>query len=138
MPAERADAPAKSDEEVFFASAPDAPEPEPIRPEAAAPPAEPLAAPDASVSPAELPREALDHIGARVREAFAWQPVTADGAPAGAHALSAADVDKVAQKMVELYTPQLERIAWEIIPDIAEMLVKRRIAELEQATEEES
>jgi CheY-like chemotaxis protein len=137
-PMEKADAPAKSDEEVFLASAPEAPEPEPIPPEAAAPPAEPLAAPAASVPPAELPKEALEHIGARVREAFAWQPVTADGAPAGAHALSAADVDKVAQKMVELYTPQLEHIAWEIIPDVAEMLVKRRIAELEKSVEEES
>jgi hypothetical protein len=118
---------------VFLASAP-----EPIRPEVAAPPAEPFAAPAASVSPAELPREALEHIGARMREAFTWQPVTADGVLAGAHALSAADVEKVAQKVVELYTPQLERIAWEIIPDIAEMLVKRRIAELEKAAEEES
>jgi len=136
-PAEKADT-SKGDEEVFLASAPETSEPEPIRPEAAAPPAEPLAASAASVSPAELPREALEHIGARMREAFTWQPVTADGALAGAHALSAADVEKVAQKVVELYTPQLERIAWEIIPDIAEMLVKRRIAELEKAAEDES
>jgi CheY-like chemotaxis protein len=132
-PAEAADTPAKSDEEVFLASGP-----EPIRPEVAALPAEPFAAPAASISPAELPREALEHIGARMREAFTWQPVTADGAPAGAHALSAAELEKVAQKVVELYTPQLERIAWEIIPDIAEMLVKKRIAELEKAVEEES
>lgn len=50
--------------------------------------------------------------------------------------LSEADVERVARKVLELATPILERVAWEVIPDMAEMLVRQRIAELEAAAEE--
>ncbi len=50
--------------------------------------------------------------------------------------LSEADVERVARKVVELATPLLERVAWEVIPDMAEMLVRQRIAELEARAEE--
>jgi CheY-like chemotaxis protein len=46
-------------------------------------------------------------------------------------------VERIAQRVVELAAPALERIAWEVIPDMAEMLVRKRIAELEAAAEEE-
>ena len=45
-------------------------------------------------------------------------------------------VDRIAKRVVELAAPLLERIAWEVIPDMAEMLVRKRIAELEAAEEE--
>ncbi|HVN76639.1 MAG TPA: response regulator [Thermoanaerobaculaceae bacterium] len=52
--------------------------------------------------------------------------------------LSDAQIDKIAKRVVELAAPQLERIAWEVIPDMAEMLVRKRIEDLEKAAEEES
>jgi hypothetical protein len=47
------------------------------------------------------------------------------------------DVDRIARRVMELAQPMLERIAWEVIPDMAEMLVYRRIQELETAAEQE-
>ncbi|HPW55527.1 MAG: response regulator [Thermoanaerobaculaceae bacterium] len=49
--------------------------------------------------------------------------------------LSEAALEQVAQRVLQLATPIIERIAWEILPDMAEMLVRRRIAELEQDAE---
>lgn len=49
--------------------------------------------------------------------------------------LSDQELEQVARKVLELATPLLERIAWEVIPDMAEMLVRQRIRELEQAAE---
>lgn len=60
---------------------------------------------------------------------------TAPAAPVSAE-LSEADVERIARKVLELATPILERVAWEVIPDMAEMLVRQRIAELEAAAEE--
>jgi CheY-like chemotaxis protein len=58
--------------------------------------------------------------------------------PAAAAELSDEQVEKIAKRVVDLATPLLERIAWEVIPDMAEMMVRKRIAELEKAAEEES
>ncbi len=62
--------------------------------------------------------------------------------PAGAGAVSAelsdAQVDAIARRVVELAAPVLERIAWEVLPDMAEMVVRRRIEQLEKAAEEDS
>ncbi len=52
--------------------------------------------------------------------------------------LSDEDVERIAQRVLELATPLLERIAWEVIPDMAEMLVRKRIRELEEAAEQEA
>jgi CheY-like chemotaxis protein len=59
-------------------------------------------------------------------------------APAPPEPLSDEQIEKIARRVIELAAPQLERIAWEVIPDLAEMLVRKRIAELEKAAEEES
>lgn len=48
------------------------------------------------------------------------------------------DVDRIARRVLELAQPMLERISWEVIPDMAEMLVHQRIRELEAAVEEEN
>jgi len=55
----------------------------------------------------------------------------------GTGPLSDADVERVARRVLELATPLLEQIAWEVLPDVAETLVRARIAELETAAEEE-
>lgn len=55
----------------------------------------------------------------------------------GSGGLSDEDLERIAQRVVELATPTIERIAWEVIPDMAEMLVRKRIRELEEAAERE-
>ena len=46
--------------------------------------------------------------------------------------LSEEQVDRIARRVVELMSEQVVRnIAWEVIPDVAEMLVKERIRQLE-------
>lgn len=52
--------------------------------------------------------------------------------------LSDDEIDRIAHKVLELATPLIERIAWEVLPDMAEMLVRRRIRELEEAAEQET
>jgi CheY-like chemotaxis protein len=48
--------------------------------------------------------------------------------------LSDADVDRIARRVVELMSDQLVRnIAWEVIPDVAQAVVRERVRELEQA-----
>ena len=61
----------------------------------------------------------------------------APGAPA-THDLSQDEVDRIARRVLELAEPLIERIAWEVIPDMAEMMVRQRIREIEEAAEEES
>jgi hypothetical protein len=56
----------------------------------------------------------------------------------GTGTLSDADVERIARRVLELATPLLEQIAWEVLPDVAEALVRARIAELESAAESES
>jgi CheY-like chemotaxis protein len=70
-------------------------------------------------------------------------PVAAPAPPAPQPAapgreLSQDEVDRIARRVLELAEPLIERISWEVIPDMAEMLVRQRIRELEEAAEEES
>ena len=49
-------------------------------------------------------------------------------------ALSEADVDRIARRVVQLLTDKAVRdIAWEVVPEFAERLVRERIAEVERA-----
>jgi CheY-like chemotaxis protein len=53
-------------------------------------------------------------------------------APAGKSDLSEEQIDKIARRVVELMSEQVVRnIAWEVIPDLAEMVVRERIRQLE-------
>lgn len=62
-------------------------------------------------------------------------------APASSSASSSSDngvdltddqVDRIARRVVQLISDQVIRnIAWEVIPDLAEMVVKERIRQLE-------
>jgi hypothetical protein len=61
--------------------------------------------------------------------------VTTAPFPASAtSALSDADVDRIARRVVELLSDKVVRdIAWEVVPEYAERLVRERIAEVERA-----
>ena len=53
--------------------------------------------------------------------------------------LSEAQIDAIARKIVELFGDRILReVAWEVIPDLAEMVIKTRIAELEAESSQES
>jgi hypothetical protein len=46
--------------------------------------------------------------------------------------LDEALVEKIAQRVAaRLVGNELERIAWEVVPDVAEAIVRRRLAEIE-------
>jgi CheY-like chemotaxis protein len=53
-------------------------------------------------------------------------------APAASADLTEAQIDRIARRVVELMSEQVVRnIAWEVIPDLAEMIVKERVRQLE-------
>ena len=53
--------------------------------------------------------------------------------------LSEAQIEAIARKMVEIFGDKILReVAWEVIPDMAEMLIKNRIIELESEAAKES
>ncbi len=88
-------------------------------PEFESQPAEPLWSPMAGAEPAEAPTPL---------------PVLApvSSLPTGRTELSDEQVDRIARRVVELMSDQVVRnIAWEVIPDLAEMVVKERIRQLE-------
>jgi CheY-like chemotaxis protein len=93
---------------------PHAPEPAPATP--TAPPAAPVAyAPAVTAPPA---------------------PVPAATAPPAAGPLSDADVDRIARRVVELIGDRVIReVSWEVIPDLAEVVIKDRLRELESQVE---
>lgn len=83
--------------------------------------------------PPVLPESEIERVLERAKGLL---PAAAPAAPAAAPGeLSEAAAEQIARRALELATPILERIAWEVIPDIAEMLVRRRIEELEKETE---
>ncbi len=52
--------------------------------------------------------------------------------------LSDADIDRIARRVVELMADRtVADVAWEVVPDVAEVLVRARLAELERFVEEE-
>lgn len=68
--------------------------------------------------------------GAEAEAAVTTAPL---GNPAGS-ALSEADVDRIARRVVQLLSDKAVRdIAWEVVPEYAERLVRERIAEVERA-----
>jgi CheY-like chemotaxis protein len=62
------------------------------------------------------------------------EPEPAAASPSGA--LSDADVDRVARRVVELLGEDpLREVAWEVVPDLAELVIKDRLRELESQVE---
>lgn len=62
----------------------------------------------------------------------------APGAAVAAGPLSDEDVDRIARRLLELAEEKIERIAWEVIPDVAEIVVRERIRKLEAEFETEN
>lgn len=104
-------------------------------------PMEPPVAPRAERAMDEGPTQSfpVEPSPAVPRAAPATPPAQAAApAPPASGSLTDEQVDRIARRVVELATPQLERIAWEVIPDMAEMLVRKRIQELEGAADDDS
>jgi len=110
---------------------------QPLMPPAPEAPAPPTATPAAAAfAGGVLTDEMVERIAIRAVELMPPAPAAA---PAAApDLLTNEQVDRIAKRVVELAAPQLERIVWEVIPDMAEMLVRKRIQELETAAEEEN
>ena len=112
---------------------PDAPEAEAAKPEevwagAVAPEFELAPEP-----PVAEPSPAPTSFAPTLDEAEAVMPLPAEG-PGGA--LSDEDVDRIARRVIELAGERIVRdIAWEVVPDLAEVLLKARIRELEASVE---
>ena len=91
----------------------------------AAPAAPAPAAPAFGTAP-EASREAADEVTA------SGVPAPAPAAATAAAGLSDADVDRIARRVVELLGDGvLREVAWEVVPDLAEVVIKDRLAELE-------
>jgi CheY-like chemotaxis protein len=63
-------------------------------------------------------------------------PPAAEPASAGAGDLSDAELERIARRVAELLADKVVReVAWEVVPDLAEVLLKARIRELEASVE---
>lgn len=88
--------------------------------------------PEAEPEPEPIP-EALDLSHAEEDHEVIHPPSSLSGATTGASALSETDIEKIAQRVVEvLGRDALKEVAWEVIPVVAEEVVRSRIRELEQ------
>ncbi|MCL4836905.1 MAG: response regulator [Thermoanaerobaculia bacterium] len=97
-------------------------------------PEEPFAPPAAAEAPRAFGQPAAPRFEEEP-EAPAAVPTyaPADAVPAG---LSEEDLDRLARRVVELLTPQIVReVAWEVVPDLAEVAVRARLRELEAELE---
>jgi len=56
---------------------------------------------------------------------------------AGGIGLSDDDVDRIARRLLELASDRIEHIAWDVIPDMAEVVVRERMREIEANAEGE-
>jgi CheY-like chemotaxis protein len=117
------------------------PEPEPVaEPPAAAAEASPFAEPEPEPEPEPLVAAEPEMTAApAVEEAFPTDvnKMPDEGFPIPINSPAPADltdeqIDRIARRVVQLMSEQVVRnIAWEVIPDMAEMVVKERIRQLE-------
>ena len=49
--------------------------------------------------------------------------------------LTEEDIDRIARRVVDLAADRLDQIAWEVVPDVAEIVVRQRVRELEAESE---
>ncbi len=69
---------------------------------------------------------------------IATRPETPPAAPTPAEApsgLSDDDIDRIAHRLLELAGDRIERIAWEVLPDMAEIVIRERVREIEDEAE---
>ena len=124
-------------------------EPEPLSTDLEPPPLDALDAPAeadpfepavSATSPTDLEAPSLDTPA--LEEAVAAGKSAPESAPAAAAAtngsgpLSDDDVERIAKRVAEMVGEKLLReVAWEVIPDLAEVIIKERIRELESQVE---
>lgn len=113
------------------------PEPEPAAtpdpPSSMAPYEPPEAAEEASIGAAEeVPAAAVEETPAEAAESGVGEEATGNGAGE----LSEETVDRIARRVAELLGPDVLRdVAWEVVPDLAEVVIKERLRELEGQVE---
>jgi len=95
------------------------------------------AASAASASPAEHPQGDLEALAAEASltdlKSLIPQASAAASASAAAGPLSDDDIDRIARRVLELSGERIvRRIAWDVVPELAERLVKERLDELER------
>jgi CheY-like chemotaxis protein len=126
------EAPAEAIEPTTWGGVEPTPEPAPM---AAAPPtpSEPIE----ETTPFAAPPSGGEEIEPDTSPAFVPE-VAAEVAPTNGDSrlLSDDEVDRIARRVVELAAEKVVRdIAWEVVPDLAELLLKARIRELEASVE---
>jgi len=104
---------------------------------------EPFAATDDE--PFEAPVEEVNNEAIKDEPSMAdtspVDPPSADTGPVegtrgdGAFELTEEDIDRIARRVIELASDRLEQIAWDIVPDMAEIVVRQRVRELEAESE---
>jgi CheY-like chemotaxis protein len=62
---------------------------------------------------------------------FAPKPRHSEDVTTVGQQLSEADIDRIARRVLELAGERIEAVAWEVIPDMAEIVVRERIREIE-------
>ncbi len=82
-------------------------------------------APDEPVAPTDDEPEAFAEVSALPTVPGPTTPVH------GTSSLSDEDVERIARRVAELAAERIEQIAWEVIPDMAEIVVRERVRELE-------
>ena len=128
---------------------PAAPQPSAPQPSAPQPPPE-VEMPQSLMTPPTGPDTPADTVDTRpmgrksarveppaAQEAHATETpaVEAASAPTG-NGLSDGDVDRIARRVAELLSDKiLKEVAWEVLPDLAEVVVRERIHELERQVE---
>ncbi len=100
---------------------------------------EPSPPPELAAAPPEAfePAEEADAEAEPPAAPAAAEPAREAAEPASAGRLSDEDVERIARRVVELASGTLERIAWEVIPDMAELVVRERVRQLEAEIQRE-
>jgi CheY-like chemotaxis protein len=68
---------------------------------------------------------------------FETPPIESKPEDNGGVGLSDEDVDRIARRLLELAGDRIENIAWDVIPDMAEVVVRERVRELEADADRE-
>jgi CheY-like chemotaxis protein len=93
---------------------------------------------EASAAPAEHPAGDLEALAAEASltdlKSLIPRAASAGSASAAVGSLSDEEVDRIARRVLELSGERIVRkIAWDVVPELAERLVKERLEELERA-----
>lgn len=91
--------------------------------------------PPAFSEPAEVVPEVEEEDEAGVAEVLPETTLAEPMTATQGAVLSNEDIDRIARRVVELSADRLEKIAWEVIPDMAEIVIRERVRKLEAEIE---